>query len=272
MKRWVTSALASAVIGGAVAQYVRTHPLKDWDRSSFSGTNVNLSEGLVASAALLAGAACSGKPEAYGFAIAASSGAVAGYVDDHMEDRFPAKGKGLKGHLGALKEGKLTSGALKIGLIGAGSALGAAFLPRTGRLPVRVVTWAEQTILVASAANLINLLDLRPGRALKACSLAALPLLAGKGLPSQVGASILATSAVCAPQDLNGTTMLGDMGANSLGASLGMACASYGPLPRRMCIATFVGLTLASEKYSFSAIIESHPILNAIDSCGRKGE
>lgn len=271
MASWKVSALSSGLAALGAAAVVNRHPLRSWDRPSFSGSPVNLSEGLVAAVGSLAGAACVGGPAATGATIAIGAGALAGYVDDQCEDRFPAKAKGLKGHLGALSQGKLTSGALKIGLIGVGSACGVAFLKRKGSRAAQMEVWIEQTALVAGTANLVNLLDLRPGRALKACSILALPLVCHQGATSALAASILTTSAVCAPQDLNRKGMLGDLGANAIGASLGMALADLNSAKaRRALLGAVVGLTLASERVSFSTVIEGNRVLKAIDDFGRR--
>jgi hypothetical protein len=72
------------------------------------------------------------------------------------------------------------------------------------------------------------------------------------------------------PADLAGRSMLGDCGANSLGAGIGTAAASV--LPRSLRIVMLVGvagLNLASERVSFSAVIDRTPVLRRIDRWGR---
>ncbi|MFT3942762.1 MAG: beta-carotene 15,15'-monooxygenase [Ancrocorticia sp.] len=267
--------LWSALVGAAGAVGARaviaSQDFSSWERSSFSGKNVSLTEGLVASAGMIAGSVVAPAGVRVGALTAIGSAAAAGYIDDQLEDRFPAQGKGLRGHLGALREGKLTSGALKIAVIGGGAALGTLPLPRSGSAPQRLVTWVCQSALVAGSANLVNLLDLRPGRALKVCGIAALPLaVSGNGVASAMAGSVLATGAVCAPDDLSGKTMLGDFGANALGAGLGYAVAAS---PRASVRAGVLGavvvLTLASEKVSFSKVIEANPALSWVDQLGR---
>lgn len=265
------SAAAGAVAAVAARAIVASRDFSSWNRSSFSGKDVSLTEGLMASAGMIAGAAVAPVGARMGALTAIGSAAAAGYIDDQLEDRFPAKGKGLRGHLGALREGKLTSGALKIGVIGGGAALGTLPLPRSGSAPRRCVTWLCQSALVAGSANLVNLLDLRPGRALKACGLAALPLAAsGQGIGAAMAGSVVASSAVCAPDDLSGQAMLGDFGANALGAGLGYAVASSPRVSVRAgVLGAVVALTLVSEKVSFSQVIEGNPVLSWIDQLGR---
>ncbi len=256
----------------AVAQTVTTksNPTS-WDRTSFSGTTVSLTEGAVACVGMISGAAALPSAVRLGAIAAIGSAAAAGYIDDQMEERFPAKGKGLRGHLGALREGKLTSGALKIGMIGAGAALGTLGLEREGGAIRRCATWSCQSALVAGTANLVNLLDLRPGRALKACGAVAVPLaLSGHSIAAPIASSVIATGAVCAPSDLSGRTMLGDLGANALGAGLGFAFAACHYTAVRVgALGVVVGLTLASEKISFSKVIEENGFLSRIDQLGR---
>ena len=262
----------SSGLASAVAQVVATAASpSSWGRTSFSGRTVSLTEGAVASAGMLAGTVALGAPVRLGAATAIGAAAAAGYIDDHMEDRFPAKGKGLRGHLGALREGKLTSGALKIAMIGAGAALGTLALERTGGRARVAAGWACQSALVAGTANLVNLLDLRPGRALKACAAVAAPLaVSGHPVAAPIAAGVIATGAVCAPSDLAGEAMLGDLGANALGAGLGFAFASSRrPVVRVGALGVIVGLTLASEKISFSKVIEENRILSRIDQLGR---
>ncbi len=265
------STVVAAVGGVAARSVVTSQDFSSWNRSSFSGKAVSLTEGLVASAAMIAGAAVAPAGSRRGALTAIGSAAAAGYIDDQLEDRFPAKGKGLRGHLGALREGKLTSGALKIAMIGGGAALGTLPLRRSGNAPHRCATWVCQSALVAGTANLVNLLDLRPGRALKASGLAAVPLaVSGNGVAAAMAGSVLASGAVCASDDLSGKTMLGDFGANALGAGLGYAVASSSRASVRIgVLGAVVALTLASEKVSFSQVIEGNPVLSWVDQLGR---
>ncbi len=124
------------------------------------------------------------------------------------------------------------------------------------------------TALVAGCANLINLLDLRPGRAAKAAVLAAVPLLVTGGAP----AAAAAAGASCAllPADLREEVMIGDCGANVLGGLLGLAVVRGFRRPARAVVLVAVtALTLASERISFSAVIEQVPALRRIDQLGR---
>jgi len=125
--------------------------------------------------------------------------------------------------------------------------------------------------LIAASANLVNLLDLRPGRALKAAALVAAPLAAGSSASAGLAAAALGASAAALPGDLTETDMLGDTGANALGALLGLAIVRRAPRPVRLAVlAGLVGLTAASERVSFTTVIESTPGLREIDRWGRR--
>lgn len=261
------SAAQSATVAVAVREVSKRVNLPSWDRPSYRGTDVSLTGGLQVTAGTLKAAWFAGDART-GALIATAAGAGAGYVDDHLEEAFPARGKGFKGHLGALKHGQVTSGLLKIGVIGLGSVAAAATLP-SGKGITRVSNIGLNSLLIASTANLINLLDLRPGRALKAIGAASAPFVANSDHGAQA-AGLVATSLASMPSDLAGETMLGDLGANAVGAQLGVLLAASSPSPVRIAIlATNVGLTYASEKVSFSKIIESNPVLSRIDSWGR---
>ena len=121
-------------------------------------------------------------------------------------------------------------------------------------------------LLVGLAANALNQLDTRPGRALKAYLLAA----PAAGAPVR-GAVLLL------PYDLREMTMLGDAGSNALGAMLGLGSVSRltgkgraGALGRYSLIAALAGLTFLGERTSLGALIERTPILSDLDRIGRR--
>ena len=132
--------------------------------------------------------------------------------------------------------------------------------------------------LTAGCANLANLLDLRPGRALKvilpAAALLAAPAAAGSARAAtrtHLGRAALLPALVALPPDLREHGMLGDAGANVLGAAVGTAAArSTAPPARLGMLALVVALNLASETVSFSTVIERTPVLRALDRLGRR--
>jgi hypothetical protein len=192
------------------------------------------------------------------------SGLVGGYDDLAGARPEQARDKGLAGHLRALREGRVSAGAVKVAGIG---AAGAAAALLTGRRSL--VDAVLTTGLVAGTANLVNLLDLRPGRAAKAGVLAAGATLGGPG-GGLVAGPLGATLAVL-PEDLGERVMLGDAGANALGALVGLRLAAVPGRGRRTALlAAITALTLASEKVSFTKVIEATPGLRELDRLGRR--
>jgi UDP-N-acetylmuramyl pentapeptide phosphotransferase/UDP-N-acetylglucosamine-1-phosphate transferase len=269
--------LAAGLVAGAVTTVVRraldTDPpggAARWTRTNHRGEPVSLLEGPAVAAGLAAGALVSSAPRAGAAAVVATVGAaVFGLVDDLTEDTT-TRTKGLRGHLGALAQGRLTTGGLKVLGIGATSLVSAA-VGADGRRPGagRLLDVALNGALVAGTANLLNLLDLRPGRALKAGAVVSLPY-AGASTGGATGA-VLGAAAAALPGDLGERDMLGDGGANALGALVGVQVALGAPRAVRLAaLAGVVGLTLASERVSFSAVIERTPWLRAVDRIGRR--
>lgn len=218
-------------------------------RDNFRGRTVSL----LAGPALALAVASTARSPRRG-AVAVLGAAAAGSYDDAVGARDGAKGLG--GHLAALASGRLTAGGVKLVGIPA-AALLAARRPRA-----RAIDVALDAGVIAGAANLLNLLDLRPGRALKVGVLAGLAL----DEPGIVG-----SCAAVLPSDLAERTMLGDAGANALGAALGVALVSRVPsrIGRLTALAGLVGLTGASERVSFSAVIDANPLLRRLDQLGR---
>ena len=196
---------------------------------------------------------------------AVTSAGALGVVDDlHGSGDV----KGLRGHLGALATGEVTSGSLKLaGLAAAGVISGT--MARGGRGGVIDALLAGA--VVAGAANFANLLDLRPGRAGKAFLLASAPALFASGTPGNLVAPACGSAAAMLPADLGEVAMLGDTGANALGAAWGIAMVSAlgrgGLLAASVVIA---GFTVASERVSFTEVIGRTPVLRELDELGRR--
>jgi len=267
--------VAAGAVGGrlalAAATAVAGRPAgARWQRSNYAGRPVSLlggpALGLSVTAAAVLGAAPGVRAAA---AVAGSVSAAVGAYDDLAGARpAQARDKGLAGHLGALRAGRISSGAVKVAGIGTAAAV-AALLTRRGHGVPALADGVLTTGLVAGTANLVNLLDLRPGRAAKAALLTATALLGGTS-GALVAGPLGATAAVL-PADLGEQVMLGDCGANALGALLGLRLAQLGPRPARAALlAGIVGLTLASEKISFTQVIDSTPGLRELDRLGRR--
>jgi hypothetical protein len=191
---------------------------------------------------------------------AATAAGLAGVYDDLVGD---AGNRGLAGHLGALTRGEVTTGAVKLAALGTAGVVAGRLV--RGRTDDRLVAG----FVVAGSANLANLLDLRPGRAMKVAALVAVPALAGRAAAPMAG--VIGAGVAVLPDELAERTMLGDAGAGALGAAVGVgfvAGASTRSLRRGALL--IAALTLLSERVSFSRVIDSVPALRAIDQWGRK--
>ncbi|TFV69906.1 hypothetical protein E4P39_20930 [Blastococcus sp. CT_GayMR19] len=263
------AAVARAALAGAAALTVRQAG-DHWRRMNYAGRPVTLLGGpALAAAATLSAVAGAPTGTATAAAVVGTvSGLVGGYDDLAGARPDQARDKGLSGHLRALREGRVSAGAVKVAGIGAAAAV-AAVLTRRAQGPGALVDGVLTTGLVAGTANLVNLLDLRPGRAGKAVALTAAATLAGPA-GGLVAGPLGATLAVL-PDDLGEVVMLGDSGANAAGALLGLRFAAVpGRAPRAALLAAIVGLTLASEKVSFTKVIEATPGLRELDRLGRR--
>lgn len=239
-----------ALLGGAVAAAAERALLARppggaarWQRTNHRGAVVSLLSG---PALAVAAALSADLPRAAAAVAALGAWTVGAYDDGRRSDGA----KGFRGHAAALRRGRVTGGTVKVLGIGAVGLLSA----RLARRPDVVASGA----VVAGAANLVNLLDLRPGRALKAAGLAAVAL-------RQPGPA--AAAGALLPGDLHERTMLGDAGANAVGAVLGLAVLRRVPAGRALVV--LLAATAASEVVSYSRVIEAVPPLRWADRVGR---
>jgi hypothetical protein len=241
-----------------------------WERTNHRGEPITLLAGPAVAIGTIVGAMASGRGtrDRVALAVAGAGAAAFGGYDDHAGNGVR---KGFSGHLGALRSGELTTGAVKIAGIGA-TGVAAALIAgsESSSAPGAMADAVINAGLVAGGANLLNLFDLRPGRAIKVALLAG-----GLIAPSRQGraavAAPLAAAAAMLPDDLGEHAMLGDTGANALGAVLGGAAAITLSRPARLgLLAVVAGLTAASEKVSFSKVIERTDLLHRLDMLGRR--
>jgi len=265
--RAARSALDAAPPGGA----------DRWNRTNHRGGAVTLLAGPAAAAGVASAvAAAPGLPPRVRAAAALAAVGAGGFgVLDDLAER--GSSKGLRGHLGALRRGELTTGAVKllgIGGLGLASAVLALPAPDGGGRARRAADVVAGGALVAGTANLLNLFDLRPGRALKVALLAAAPgTLTASGPAAPAGALAAVTvgaAAALLPEDLGETAMLGDGGANALGAVLGVMLLAGRRRTRWLALGVVGGLTLASERVSFTKVIAATPGLRELDALGRR--
>ncbi len=187
-----------------------------------------------------------------------------GLIDDTWGDK---KIKGLRGHFAALLyERKVTTGFMKA-VGGAGLAFYIAYCvyPESGGRTLLAAA------LITLGANAVNLLDLRPGRAGAAFLLAAVALSFNFVYQGSAGAPplliIVIPTLIVWNRDAQAKVMLGDVGSNLLGASLGMATAArFVPFTFQIfALLILIALHLLAEKLSLSALIENNRFLNRLD-------
>ncbi|MGS0764058.1 hypothetical protein [Syntrophomonas curvata] len=195
-----------------------------------------------------------------------------GFIDDMLGQRDTL---GFKGHFGALFQGKLTTGGFKA-LGGGVVAFFMAFsLVTPGSLGHNLGNIIVNTLIIALFTNTLNLLDLRPGRALKGYLffLLLIGLMAAGKVNWLLIAPLLGAVLVYLPVDLKARAMMGDAGSNVLGLTLGYCSAIHLPWPYRIGVLIFlIAMHIYTEKFSLTRTIERVPWLRAIDQLGRSNE
>lgn len=195
-----------------------------------------------------------------------------GFIDDMLGQRDTL---GFKGHFGALFKGRLTTGGFKA--LGGGfiALFMAFFLTVPGLLWNNLGNIIINTLIIALFTNMLNLLDLRPGRAVKGYLLFLLliVLLAVGRINWLLIGPLLGAVLVYLPVDLKARAMMGDAGSNVLGLTLGYYTAVHLPLAYRIAVLVFlIAVHIYTEKYSITRTIEGVPWLRAIDQLGRSKE
>jgi UDP-GlcNAc:undecaprenyl-phosphate/decaprenyl-phosphate GlcNAc-1-phosphate transferase len=178
------------------------------------------------------------------------------------DDRQPARARGVVAQLRPLLSGTVTSGAIKVAALVAGGLAYALIIQSSA---VRVVLGVP---LIAGVANLWNLLDVQPGRALKFGLATALALFVYT--PSRMMARLVASCAVALPLDLRERAMLGDAGANVVGFALGVAMFDrLSDVGLAVGLIAVVALHVVSETVTLSRLIRTVPLLRWFDALGR---
>ncbi|MGN6472399.1 MAG: hypothetical protein ACTHK4_01965 [Mycobacteriales bacterium] len=266
-RRGRTRAVGLLAAGGTAAAWgwLRQSPAGSdpaWQRRNYRDREVSLLLGPAVAAGATLGVAAAVPAPRRAAVVAVSAIGLVGAYDDRYGD---SHARGLRGHLEALREGRVTTGLIKLVTMAGVAALAST---RHSRKPVDV---ALGTVLVAGSANLVNLFDLRPGRAAKVTGAAAAVLSRIGPVPARAAAAAAggAAAAGLAP-DVREQAMLGDCGAGALGATLGWSLAMRPSRVTRLAAAAgVVGATLASERTSFSAVIDANPVLRQLDQLGR---
>jgi UDP-GlcNAc:undecaprenyl-phosphate GlcNAc-1-phosphate transferase len=197
-----------------------------------------------------------------------------GLIDDTLAPRAPLAGRdggarlqrGWRGHGGALRRGELSTGVLK-----AAGSLGLALLAMS-YLDLSKARWLLAAGVLVLATNVFNLLDLRPGRSIKALVLLGAGLTIGSSevRPLWTLGLFLAPALVAGAYDLRERAMLGDTGANLLGALGGLwIVLTLSGLGQLIALLLLAAITVYGELRSISALVERTPGLRELDSWGR---
>jgi hypothetical protein len=204
-------------------------------------------------------------PAAGGLVAGALLVGAAGLVDDLS----PGGPRGLRNHLRALLDGRLTTGLLKA-LVTVGAAVVTVGLQERGGAGVLLVG----VVLVAGTTNVVNGLDVRPGRALKGflivCGVACTALVTQGSVLVGAVVGTVAAAVVALPVDLRERAMLGDAGANLAGFVAGVAL--FAALPGSALLPTAalaVALNVLADTTGFSRVIDATPPLRWLDRLGR---
>jgi UDP-GlcNAc:undecaprenyl-phosphate/decaprenyl-phosphate GlcNAc-1-phosphate transferase len=190
------------------------------------------------------------------------------FSDEAVDERGRVRHRGWRGHGAAVLRGEPSTGALK-----ALGSLGLALLATSyGYFGLSFARWLLAAGVLVLATNAFNLLDLRPGRAAKAFVALGVGLSIGAGeLRALWALGLFAGPALVAgAYDLREHAMLGDTGANLLGALAGLwlvlTLSSTGQL---IALGLLAAITVYGELRSISELVERTPLLRALDSWGR---
>ena len=191
--------------------------------------------------------------------------ALLGLIDDALGVGESAP-RGWRGHARAIASGRFSTGAIK--------AVGALALAAyaTSGLGDRDFAYVADLALLLLTTNLFNLLDLRPGRVEKvlAALVAALCIGAWTAEPLEVLGIFIGPVLVVAAYTLRERAMLGDTGANLVGALAGVSLLlTLGETGRYVALGVVAALNIYGEFRSISRTIEGVPLLRSLDSLGR---
>jgi UDP-GlcNAc:undecaprenyl-phosphate GlcNAc-1-phosphate transferase len=193
--------------------------------------------------------------------------AFLGFLDDSLgQGMLAGAPRGWRGHARALREGRLSTGAIK-----AIGALALAAYVVSGR-GLESFGYLADVALLILATNLFNLIDLRPGRAEKALVLLGLGLCIGAWTmePVDLLGIFVGPVLVGAWFTLRERAILGDTGSNLVGAIGGVwLLTTLDETGRLIALAIVAGLTVYGELRSISKAVETIPPLRSLDSMGR---
>jgi UDP-GlcNAc:undecaprenyl-phosphate/decaprenyl-phosphate GlcNAc-1-phosphate transferase len=191
--------------------------------------------------------------------------AVLGLLDDAFGPTLAGAPRGWRAHALALRRGQVSTGAMKaLGTLGLALYVLSTLSLSTGR-------WLLGSAVLVLATHLFNLLDLRPGRAIKTL------VLLGAGLTIAAGTRVLFTlglflgpAFVAGYYDLREQAMLGDTGASVLGALAGLwLVLTLSSVGQAVALVLLFAIALFAEFQSISELVERLPLLRHLDCLGR---
>jgi UDP-N-acetylmuramyl pentapeptide phosphotransferase/UDP-N-acetylglucosamine-1-phosphate transferase len=188
--------------------------------------------------------------------------ALLGFVDDVLS----GDSRGWRGHAKSALAGGFSSGLLK-----AAGTLGLALLVASS-LPGSDGEFLLAAAVLVLATNAFNLLDLRPGRSVKAFVVLAIVLTLATGLSEPLAALgiFIGPVLVAGFYDLREKGMLGDAGSNVIGALAGVLIVlTLDTSEQLIALALLVVINLFGEFRSISTVIEKVPGIRHLDSLGR---
>jgi len=190
-----------------------------------------------------------------------------GFIDDILGSRDAL---GLKGHIKALLSGRLTTGIIK--------AAGVLIISLIASIFLSFGFWTIliNTLLTALFTNLLNMLDLRPGRAIKFYIFLTLifginALLTGKYYSFILILPLIGSVIGYFPFDLKARCMMGDAGSNLLGISAGiLSIIQFGYYGKLILLFLLIIIHAITEKHSLSDVIKHSRLLSFFDNLGRE--
>ncbi len=212
-------------------------------------------------------------PEILPIAVYALGVIALGLVDDTLAGEPPGAQarrpqRGWRGHGAAALRGELSTGVLK-----AVGSLGLALLAMSySGASLSDGRWLLAAAVLVLATNAFNLLDLRPGRSTKAFVLLGAGLALGSVdlRPLWALGLFVAPALVAGVYDLRERAMLGDTGANLLGALAGLwLVLTLSGTGQLVALGLLVVITIYGELRSISKLVETTPGLRELDSWGR---
>ncbi len=185
-----------------------------------------------------------------------------GLLDDLTGEK---KIKGLKGHIKAFFKGTLTTGALKAFLGFFISLVVSSYISNS------LMEFFINSLLIGLFTNFINLFDLRPGRAAKVFIIISLIFIIASFTKGNIHI-LLSFLGILIPYiilDLKSKVMMGDVGSNTLGFTLGIYATSFSLIIKALILIVLIVFHIIAERVSFSKVIDNNRFLKFLDNIGR---